>query len=59
MDEKIKENFNKRVEIFEYVWKEFFKDKPRPKNDEEDLAQQEEFNKFLKEKYGVDFNFIR
>ena len=31
------------MEEFELVWQEFFKDKPEPKNDEEDRMQQEEF----------------
>lgn len=49
--------FKKRVEIFEKAWEEFFKDKPRPTTDEEDIEQQREFSKFLKDKYGLDFEF--
>ena len=59
MEEKaIKKVFKKRVEIFEKAWKEFFKDKPKPKTDKEDIKQQKEFAKFLKDKYGLDFKFI-
>ena len=36
---------------FELAWQEFFKDKPKPKNDEEDRKQQEEFQHW--------YNYIR
>lgn len=55
--EEAKKLFTKRVEIFEKAWKEFYKDKPTPKTDEEDIEQQKEFSKFLKDKYGLDFEF--
>lgn len=56
-DEDIKTIFKKRIEIFDKAWNEFFKDKPTPKTDKEDIEQQKEFSKFLKEKYGLDFKF--
>ena len=56
--EDAKKIFKKRVEIFEKAWKEFYKDKPEPKTDKEDIEQQKEFVKFLKDKYGLDFKFV-
>lgn len=56
-EEDIKSVFKKRVKIFEKAWKEFYKDKPTPKTDKEDIEQQKEFAKFLKDKYGLDFEF--
>jgi HAD superfamily phosphoserine phosphatase-like hydrolase len=53
----IKTIFKKRIEIFEKSWKEFYKDKPTPKTVKEDIEQQKEFAKFLKDKYGLDFEF--
>jgi isopropylmalate/homocitrate/citramalate synthase len=55
--EEAKEIFKERVEIFEKAWQEFSEDKPAPKTDKEDIEQQKEFAKFLKEKYGMDFEF--
>lgn len=52
-----KKAFRNNVEVFEKAWKEFFKYKPAPKTDEEDIEQQREFAKFLEEKYGLNFEF--
>lgn len=42
-DKKI-ENAKKSMQEFEMAWQEFFKDKPRPKNDEEEKKELEEFH---------------
>lgn len=55
--ENIKKIFKKNVEIFDNAWDEFFKNKLKPKTDEEDIEQQKEFAKYLKEKYGLDLEF--
>ena len=41
--EEIKKEGMRSIEEFETAWQEFFKDKPEPKNDNEDKKQQEEF----------------
>ena len=42
MEENMK-HINRRMEEFEIAWQEFYKNKPRPKNDEEEKKEQEEF----------------
>lgn len=56
-EEDAKKIFRKNAEIFDKAWKEFYEDKPTPKTDKEDIAQQKEFAKFLKDKYRLDFGF--
>ncbi|MBU0629019.1 MAG: hypothetical protein KKC75_07565 [Nanoarchaeota archaeon] len=56
-EEEIKTIFKERIEVFDKAWDEFYKDKPKPKTDKEDIEQQKEFVKFLKEKYGLDYTF--
>ena len=41
--DKKSSNYEFEFKEFDRAWKEFFKNKPRPKNDEEDKKQQEEF----------------
>jgi hypothetical protein len=36
---------------FEMAWQEYFKDKPKPKNDEEERKEQEEFHHW--------YNYVR
>lgn len=43
-DENIKKEGLRSIREFEMAWDEFFKDKPEPKNDDEDRKQQEEFH---------------
>ncbi len=40
----MKELFEKRVREFDSAWEEFFKNKPEPKTDEEDIKKQKEFS---------------
>jgi Zn ribbon nucleic-acid-binding protein len=40
----VKKLFEKKVEEFELAWEEFFRDKPAPRNDDEDIKQQKEFS---------------
>lgn len=42
-EEKIIAEGKRSMEEFDKAWKEFFRNKPQPKNDEEDMKQQEEF----------------
>ena len=42
-EEDIKKEGLRGIKEFEMAWEEFFKDKPKPKSDEEDRKQQEEF----------------
>jgi len=46
MDDKDKQlkKAKRSAEEFEMAWQEFFKNKPRPKNDEEERKEQEEFH---------------
>lgn len=48
---EVTNEISRGMEEFESAWQEFFKNKPRPKNDEEDRKQQEEFNHW--------YNYIR
>jgi|GEM_PF-3280241 len=38
-----KDEINRSMREFDLAWKEFYKDKPKPTTDEEDLKQQKEF----------------
>ncbi|MBU2576774.1 MAG: hypothetical protein KKF50_03560 [Nanoarchaeota archaeon] len=42
--EEIEKEGLRSMKEFDMAWTEFFKDKPNPKNDEEDKKQQEEFH---------------
>jgi len=57
VDNYIKTSFKKRAEIFDKAWEKFYKNKPTPKTDKEEIEQQKEFAKFLKDKHGLDFEF--
>lgn len=50
-NEEIKKEGFRSMEEFDLAWEEFFKDKPEPKNDEEDKKQQEEFYQW--------YNYVR
>ncbi len=50
-EEEITKLFEKRCSEFDNAWEIFFKDKPEPKNDKEDVIQQKEFSKW--------YNYIR
>jgi len=41
--EELKKEGLRSIKEFEIAWEEFFKDKPEPKNDDEDRKQQEDF----------------
>jgi len=41
--EDLKKEARRAVEESEMAWQEFFKDKPKPKTEEEDRKQQEEY----------------
>jgi len=43
-EEELKKEGLRSMKEFEMAWTEFFKDKPEPKNDDEDKKQQEEFH---------------
>lgn len=44
MDEEIRKEGLRSMKEFEMAWEEYFKNKPKPKSDEEDRKQQEEFH---------------
>jgi len=44
MAKEINKTFTSAGKEFDLAWQEFFKDKPRPKNDEEERKEQEEFH---------------
>ncbi len=50
-NEEIEKKALRGMQEFEAAWQEFFKNKPKPKNDEEDRKQQEEFHHW--------YNYIR
>ncbi|MFH1711210.1 MAG: SEC-C metal-binding domain-containing protein [Nanoarchaeota archaeon] len=50
-EEELKKEGFRGMKEFEVAWAEFFKDKPEPKNDEEDRKQQEDFHHW--------YNYVR
>src|SRR3989344_6217263 len=51
MAEDINKYFSNVGKEFELAWQEFFKNKPKPKNDEEERKEQEEFHHW--------YNYVR
>jgi len=49
--EEIEKEGLRSMKEFEIAWQEFFKDKPKPKNDEEERKEQEEFHHW--------YNYVR
>ena len=52
-----KSNFDSEQSQFNEDWKEYFKGKPRPKNDAEERKQLEDFNDWYNQKHGTTWEF--